>query len=533
MRKWLLAVALIVAGAHSVALAEAVPYGAEFQINSFTAGAQYSPAVTTDPSGRFVVVWRGDSYGGAYRILARRFNGKGKALDATEFRVNDSHAYTWFPSGSASVASNDAGDFVVVWTGSDDGSYTGILARRFDRAGDSLGGEFRVNASTAGFQLSPAVAMDPTGAFVVVWCSLDGDGPGIFGRSFDAGVSPLGGDFRINDLTSGDQRFPDVAMDPNGAFVVVWDSVDKNKPATMGRRYDLSGNPLDPTDFQVNAFSVSRPFVYRAPAVAVDPNGGFVVVWESDDQGGDGTGIFGRRFDALAKPLDFDFQVNAYTTGSESFPDVSTDRNGNIAIVWQSLALDGSLLGVFGRRYDSGGIPLDAEEFQINTHSTGSQFTPAIAFEHAGTFAVVWTSEEQDGESLGIFGQRFCDGDRDGDGLCDAFDIVVAAPAEGAALDCTSPATTRPRITWRKGNYDRFRAMISWDPAFARGTKITSGKELIRRAAWTPGRKQWRNACNNAGSNLYVRVFGVDRNAGRKSAYRKTRSQTVMVEVLR
>jgi hypothetical protein len=533
MRKRLLAAALIFAGAHSLALAQAVPRGTEFQVNSYTPGAQYCPAVTTDPSGRFVVVWRGDSPGGSYRILARRFNGKGNALDAAEIRVNDSHAFTWPPFGSASVASNDAGEFVVVWTASYDGSYTGILGRRFDRAGAPLGGEFQVNAYTMGFQLSPTVAMDPAGNFVVAWSGLDGDGPGIFGRCFDTGVSPLAGDFRINDVTAGDQRFPAVAMDPNGGFVAVWDSVDKNTPATMGRRFDLSGDPLDVSDFQVNAYTISRPFVYRAPAVAMDPNGGFAVVWESDDQGGDGTGIFGRRFDSLAKPLDVDFQVNSYTTGSESFPDVAMDRNGKIAIVWQSLDLDGSLLGVFGRRYDSAGVSLDASEFRINTYTTESQSTPAIAFEHAGTFAVVWTSKEQDGDSSGVFGQRFCDGDGDGDGLCDAHDIVITAPVEGATLDCTSPATTRPRITWQKGNYDRFRAMISWDPAFAQGGKVTSGKELIRRAAWTPGRKQWRNACNNAGPDLYVRIFGVDRNVGKKNANRKTRSQTVKVDVLK
>jgi hypothetical protein len=530
MRKRLLAAILISAGAHSLALAQPVPRGTEFQINSYTEGAQYCPDVTTDPSGRFVVVWRGDSVGGSYRILARRFSAKGNALDATEIRVNDSHADTWPPFGSASVASNDDGDFVVVWTSTDDGSYTGIMGRRFDRSGAPLGGEFQVNASTTGFQLSPTVAMDPAGNFVVVWSSDDGDGPGIFGRCFDTGVSPLAGDLRINDGTAGDQRFPAVAIDPNGHFVAVWDSIDKSKqPATM----DVSGIPLDLTDFQVNAFTVSRPFVYRAPAVAVDPNGGFVVVWESDDQGGDGTGIFGRRFDSLAKPVDDDFQVNSYTTGSESFPDVAIDPNGKIAIVWQSLDLDGSLLGVFGRQYDSAGVPLDAADFQINTYTTESQYAPSIAFEHSGTFAVVWTSVEQDGDSSGISGQRFCDGDGDGDGLCDALDIVITAPVEGATLDCTSPATIRPRITWQKGNYDRFRAMIAWDPAFARGGKITSGKKLIKRAAWTPSRKLWRKACNNAGTDLYVRIFGVDRNVGKKNVHRKTRSQTVKVGVLK
>ena len=41
--------------------ADGCPYGSEFQVNSYTTGYQWRPAVAADERGNFVVVW--DSYG--------------------------------------------------------------------------------------------------------------------------------------------------------------------------------------------------------------------------------------------------------------------------------------------------------------------------------------------------------------------------------------------------------------------------------------------------------------------------------------
>ena len=49
-----------------------------------------------------------------------------------------------------------------------DGSSSGIVGRRFDGAGTPLGGEFQVNTFTTGYQVTPAVAADGAGNFVVV-----------------------------------------------------------------------------------------------------------------------------------------------------------------------------------------------------------------------------------------------------------------------------------------------------------------------------------------------------------------------------
>ena len=48
-----------------------------------------------------------------------------------------------------------------------------------------------------------------------------------------------------------------------------------------------------------------------------------------------------------------------------------------------------------------------ATEFQVNTYPTLNQGYPSVASAGADSFVVVWSSDGQDGDDWGIFGQRF------------------------------------------------------------------------------------------------------------------------------
>jgi hypothetical protein len=156
-----------------------VPLGSEFRVNTYTTGDQYRPAVASDPSGGFVVVWRNDSQG--YGVFGQRFTAMGTAV-GPEFRVNTS---TGYPQDEPSVAADDSGNFVVAWRAGD-GSFSGIYAQRYDSSGVPNGAEFRVNTFTTNSQIAPAVGSDAFGNFVVVWSSLfqDGSNYGVFGQRY-------------------------------------------------------------------------------------------------------------------------------------------------------------------------------------------------------------------------------------------------------------------------------------------------------------------------------------------------------------
>jgi hypothetical protein len=109
-----------------------------------------------------------------------------------------------------------------------------------------------------------------------------------------------------------------------------------------------------------------------------------------------------RRFDAAGLPAGDEFRVNTYTTGGQGFrPKVASDPAGSFVVVWHSDQLPGSDLHVFGQRLDATGAPLGGE-FRIGS-STSGQSGPRVATGSDGTFVVVWGLFP----GAGVRGQRF------------------------------------------------------------------------------------------------------------------------------
>src|SRR5262249_58274422 len=114
----------------------------------------------------------------------------------------------------------------------------------------ALGTEFQVNTYSTSLQLNPAVAIDGTGNFVVVWESFGSVGSdntnSIQGQRYNSAGVAQGGQFQVNTYTTNVQRFPMAASDSAGNFVVVWDSqggagTDTASYSVQGQRYDSAG----------------------------------------------------------------------------------------------------------------------------------------------------------------------------------------------------------------------------------------------------------------------------------------------------
>src|SRR5688572_3145245 len=86
------------------------------------------------------------------------------------------------------------------------------------------------------------------------------------------------------------------------------------------------------SNFQVNSYTTLDQYWHSMAAAA---GGGFVVVWTSDRQLDEYLDIFGQRFDADGVAVGSEFQVNTFTTESQSDPDVAVDGAGNFVVVWQ------------------------------------------------------------------------------------------------------------------------------------------------------------------------------------------------------
>jgi len=531
MRRWLLGVLILVAPAR--ALAQSIPTGSEFQINTETSQAQQAAAVATDLFGNFVVVWEsygqdGDNSG----IFGQRFDNMGAPRGA-EFQIN---THTTDAQVRPAVAMSALGAFVVVWTSSNqDGGGTGIFGQLFDGAGVRHGSEFQVNTSTTGDQAHPGVESDGVGNFVVVWESdgQDGSGSGVFAQRFDNTGIAVGPEFQVNTYTTDDQSYPSIASDPAGNFTVVWQSYgqDGSGSGVFGQRFGNFGAKRG-GEFPINTSTANDQV---RPEVAVAGPGDFVVVWSS--QGGAQDSLAGRHFDPNGAGVGSEFEVRAFTTSYPHPPALAADASGNFVVAWSTLNQDGQGYGVSAQQLNRSGLKR-GPEFQVNTTTTSNQDAPAVSMDRKGNFVVAWESYTQDGDDEGIFGQRFTCTDIDGDGICDLQDVLVTAPAAMATLDCHTPLTGRPTIQWDSGDFDRFRVFVSSDPNFSVGTRISSGDTLLRRSTYTVPTKKWKSACrkaiaaNTLTPTLFVEVFGVNVNVPKSASNRRTFSQVVQVAVL-
>ena len=196
-------------------------------------------------------------------------------------------------------------------------------------------------------------------------------------------------DVLVNTVTAGEQKIPAVALDANENFVVVWEAHRQGSHvgiSVFGRRFDSSGTPLGP-EFQVASHTTD---FRRYPSIAMRSSGEFVVVWQNMAYPGHTSlGTFARLYDAAGNPAGPEFQVAAETLRQFS-TSVAMDQSGRFVVAWKGLTAAGQA-DIWARRFDASGNALDAG-FVVNAYTTDQQVRPSVAMDGAGNFVVAWES---------------------------------------------------------------------------------------------------------------------------------------------
>jgi hypothetical protein len=409
-----------------ITLIAVVNCGAEFQVNTHTVNKQENPAIAMDSAGNFIVVW--NSYlqdGSSNGIFAQRFDRNCNPV-GHEFQVNTTSTGN---QKEPSVAMNAEGGFVVVWQGpgTADEDKEDIFARRFYPTGLPVYNEFHINTNTLDKQLCPRIAMNNTGRFVIVWESVNVPQDGkksICGQLYNKDGFRIGTEFVANDGPS-DGRYPNVAMDTKGNFVVVW-MEDRSSNSIVGRQYNSDGSPKT-KPFEVSSIRFSS---ITQPSIAMSMEGHFIVTWDGDPNLAKEDDIHARMFDPNGSAISEQFIVNTTTEGPQKNPQVAMNNHDQFIIVWDSkIDPDINERDIFARRFNNSGIPI-GDEFQINTFSEGDQKRPGLAMKNGRNFVTVWQSYAQDGSGYGVFGQMdkiVGSADFNGDGLVNFLDFCILA----------------------------------------------------------------------------------------------------------
>lgn len=215
----------------------------------------------------------------------------------------------------------------------------------------------------------------------------------------------------INTTTANVQQKSDVATDATGNYVVVWqsDGQDGDGTGVFAQRYDSAGATVG-SEFPVNTTTVGNQ---SDPRVAMDDAGNFVVTWSSEGQNGDSaseTNIYARVYGASGTALTGELLVNETTLDNQTTPAIAMDApTGVFMITWASFDPVAGDWNIFARRFGALGIPLTSE-FMVNTTTVGDQVDPDVSVDVIAEFAVVWTGYGQDGDlttEANIYGQYY------------------------------------------------------------------------------------------------------------------------------
>ncbi len=190
-----------------------------------------------------------------------------------------------------------------------------------------------VNQSTAGAQLSPAVAygIGSPDIFAVVWQSQGTDlgGSGIYRRTLSTTGAPQTAEQLVNVTTAGSQQNPRIAGDGSGNFVVVWASQPLGAtPVVLVRRFRSSAIPI------TSETLVASASLLAGPAVGSAPSGDFLTAWPRAGTDTD-LDVDRRAFDPRSTGFDT-VPLASSAAGRQSNVAVAGGGADRIVAVWQS-----------------------------------------------------------------------------------------------------------------------------------------------------------------------------------------------------
>jgi hypothetical protein len=322
------------------------------------------------------------------------------------------------------IATDAAGDFVVVWSSTTQGAYNppygyqydaNVLLRRFEADEAAKGDELVVATRT---DSKPDVAMDSDGDFVVVWERGAGGSSSyrvdIKGQAYDQDGEVAGGELSVSTLSTQIQRNASVAAAPGGDFAVVWESsaINLNDFDAVVQRYDNAGGAQG-TNTSVSSDLGNLNGLRDNPAIGMDGAGNFVVVWHKQDYGNYAEkSVLGRLFGSNGVPVAEEFEIGtaggSFSANFTNALEVASDSSGRFVVVWEDYDSSGYVTRVMARLYDNAGAA-DGAAFQVNSSKASYGYPihekrPAVVWGSGGGFVIVWDTNYE------IFGRRYVPG---------------------------------------------------------------------------------------------------------------------------
>lgn len=231
----------------------------------------------------------------------------------------------------------------------------------------------------------PAVAMADNGRYVVAWTGTALVSDAVFTKVYAANGSAQTEHTRVSPQEHYVHRAPAVAMDATGDFVVAY--LDDAQYAAHVRFYDEEGLPRTDTI----RVSDEGHFVQSTPAVAMAADGSAVVAWTTDVD--EIFAAFVLRLDPDGDPMGEIRRVSPQEHFVTAHPAVGMSADGGFVVAWNTEGSDP--FAIFARQFGSDGGALGSA-FQVSPTEHFTARPPSIGMAPDGRFVVIWWHPEGD-----------------------------------------------------------------------------------------------------------------------------------------
>ena len=275
-----------------------------------------------------------EEFGWTVGVWYRRFAAGQTAPDAESVRLGNIWLTHW--EVAPRIASGGDGLFVLAWSRARHDEQSQVwtwqkMAQVFGADGGPVSPEIAVTEPMASSSccddplVGPEVGMAADGTFVVLWTDLRFPLNPLQGRRFDRAGNPLGEIFGIGTQGSNSGR-PAMAMAPSGGFVVAWPSSVSSSETILVSRFTVDGERV--------GHPVALLASGGDPAVALDRSGRVAVSWI--DVQGTALAVFNASLKRLG-PVVYDpssMPADPYREGENPRSSVAFGDDGRILTVW-------------------------------------------------------------------------------------------------------------------------------------------------------------------------------------------------------
>lgn len=339
------------------------PIAGEFAVQQLNGGDNTTvPHVDIAEDGSIVFVWQtwggdGQGWGIRARSMAPNFSWR-----TGDFQVN--HSIQADSQVEAKVAILNDGNFVVTWQDHSpwgDGSGYSVWAKVLSPTGAWISNDFRVNDQTYSDQHIAIPVATPDGGFAVAYTSYNetSGASDMVLRRFNASGSPLGASFKPTSNIQANRYRPMVAFAPDGRYLVAWQiNYSGSRAADIFAQLMSADDQPIGGEFKVNTHTLGDQ---ATPEIAVDVSGDFVVSWNSNEQDGSLSGLYAQRIHADGYAIGSEFRVNSYTNDAQWGSSVDFGAPGELVFSWKSEGQFSGYSGAVMRTFELGNRNLPPE----------------------------------------------------------------------------------------------------------------------------------------------------------------------------